>query len=293
MRMAILLVAALLLLPLAGVATANVTGNPYADGWTFGGNSLSNGVYVRETANYGFDTYSTLINILAGSNLEISDGDNSWIEGDTVLGIGGRFADITASEAGWSAFDGVGVNSILGEDTKFVAKFGTSGSTFAASTIAPDDGNGLGSLSSNGGLGAVQVRTSGWFYGYTHLPETETTWAGNSGQLMLLDKPTHISRNGAAAPDTDVARLMWIWNPTSGHVDSWEILLNVSLLDRLYPTFEGPTPGAGDKGIVAVQRRDGVYTDALVSIPQVPEPSSLLALMGGLGALLGFRRRRA
>ena len=293
MKNLFLVTAVLVLLCLGGIAQAAVTGNPLADGWTSGGNSLSNGVYVRDPANYGFETYAGLLAVSSGSNLEISDGANSWLVGDTVLGVGGRFANITASEAGWTAFTGNLVNSILGEDTKFVAKFGTSLASFAPSTIAPAAGTGLGSMGTNGGNGAVQVRTSGWFYGYTHLPETNTTWSGNSGQLMLLDKPTHIVRNGTAAPDADVARLMWIWNPTAGHVDSWEILLNTSQLRRLDPTFLGPDPSGGNKAIASVQRRDGVYTDALVTMPAVPEPSSIIALLGGLGSLLAIRRRRA
>jgi hypothetical protein len=267
------------------VWAGSITGSPILDGWTFGGNSLANGVYVGGTANYGFDTYSTVISVQAGSNLAISDGANSWLAGDTVLGVGGRFVNITAADAGWSAFTGNAVNRLLGIDgaaLKLQAKFGTDLATFSASTLAPVAGNGLGSLGSNGGLGAVQIRTSAWFYA----PD----WSAASGILQLLDKSSHIERNGATTTDADVARLMWIWD--TDHVDTWEILLNTSLLARLYPGLLAPA--AGDAVIMTVQNRDSSYTNALVTTEAVvPEPATLsLALLGGLGLALAWQRRK-
>ncbi len=286
----------LLAVLLAGTATlaGSITGSPIADGWLFGGNALSYGVYVNGTANYAFDTYSTVISIESGSNLDISDGTNSWLPGDTVLGVGGQFIDITAVDAGWPAFTGNTVNRYLydpdGADVKLQAKFGTDEATFSTSTLAPNAGNGLSSLGTNGGLGAVQIRTSAWFYA--------DDWNQRSGILQLLDKPTHIERGGMSAPDADVARLMWIWDDgdgTDGHVDTWEILLNISLLERLYPGLSGPAPG--DSVIMTVQNRDSSYTNGLVTTeapaPAVPEPATFgIALLGGLGLALAARRRK-
>jgi hypothetical protein len=270
----------------------SVTGNPAADGWTFNGNSMANGVYVRGSANYSYDTYIAAMNVQAGSNLTIDDGDNSWLADDTVLGVGGHFVDTTAGEAGWPSFTGNAVNLYLGgtdfgADVKLQAKFGTRTAvdvaSFAASTLAPDAGNGLGSFGTNGGTGAVQIRTSAYF--------AATDWSAGSGVLQLLKAANHIERNGTSTPDADVARLMWIWDPANQRVDTWEILLNTSLMDRLNPRFTGVTPAAEDLVLMTVQNRDGSYTDARVV--GVPEPCTLVFLGTlAIGLLVHARRRR-
>lgn len=83
---------------------------------------------------------------------------------------------------------------------------------------------------------------------------------------------------------------MWIWDPVNQCVNTWEILLNVSLMDRLDPTFTDGTPAPGNPILMTVQNRDSDYTDCLVN---VPEPGTLVLLvMAGLGALASARRRR-
>ncbi len=288
MKKLILATAAIALLCIGVAAQAGVTGNPLLDGWASGGNSLSNGVYVRNPANYGFDTFSALLTVTPGSTLAVDDGANSWLAGDTVLGVGGKYASITPGEAGWSAFTGGAVNSLWSgtQLIKIQGKFGTAASDFSASTVAPGAGNGAGSLGTNGKLGAVQIRSSAYF--------DAATWSAGSGTLMLLDKASHIERSGAAAPDTDVSRLIWNWDAGNARLGSWEILLNASLLDRLYPTLSGSSPAAGVNAILTVQNGDGAYTDALVTIPAaVPEPSSFIALGALVAPLLALKRRRA
>jgi hypothetical protein len=299
--------ACLLVIVLVGnTAPASVvTGNPVTDdGWTSGGNSLANDVYVRGNANYSYDTYSMVTTVQAASNLNISDGANSWLVGDTVLGVGGHFVDITAVQAGWTAFTGNTVNGLLGgadlgADTKLQVKFGTSVADFTTSTIAPNAGDGHGSFGTYAGLGAVQIRTSAWFYA--------ADWSAGSGVLQLLDKPEHIERNdpttpGPDSPDADVARLIWNWDAINDRVDTWEILLNASLLERLDPDFPGDTPDLGGLALMTVQNRDGVYTDALVRLgspsiasdpPAVPEPATFViwSLLGALGLAVGWRWR--
>lgn len=278
-----------------GVQASTVTGVPSSDaGWTMMGHSMENGVHVKGSANYGYNTYAAGFTVQAGSNLEITDANDSnldWLAGDTVLGVGGEFASITASEAGWGAFGGIGMNSLLPASSgpNLQAKFGTSDASWFSSTIAPASGDGN-SSSSNGG-GRVQVRTSGFFQTGTPNPgQTEPwTWDGNSGQLLVLDKDSHIDWDGASSqPSKYTARMIWDWDSNLGQVSSWQLLLNVSLLERNAPgDFTGIYPSIGDPAILTVQDGAGAYTDSLVNV--VPEPStlSLLALTG----LFALRRR--
>jgi hypothetical protein len=290
-----------LVIVLAGNAAmaSPITGNPATDGWISAGNSLENGVYVNGNANYGFNAYGMGCTIQSGSTLDIADGSFSWLPGDTVLGVGGVFQSITAAEAGWSAFSGGAVNSLLPAGNnpsalKLLAKFGTSLATWSTSTTAPGAGNGNGSSSSGGGR--VQVRTSGWF-GATTLTAGQTepwTWAGNSGQLLVLDKTDHIEWDGISPdpqPSKYAARMIWNYDAGVGHVSSWELLLDTSLLNRLLPGHL--LPSIGDMAILTVQNGDNNYTNALVTVAPVPEPGTLALLVtAGLTMLAYVWRHR-
>lgn len=261
-----------------GTAIANITGNPVVDGFTSAGNSLKNGIYVGGTANYGYNIYSSVISITTGSNLAISDGSYSWLAGDTVLAVGSQFANITAAEAGWGSFSGNAVNSILGDDTKLQVNFGTSLSKFSASTVAPGSGNGKGALGADGYGGAMQVRTSSAF--------DHTDWAADSGELLPLFSTSHMTRN-FTTKNVQTARLMWIWDAQTHHVGSWEILLNTTLVRRLNPSYSGPDPMEGNTAVLRVQQREGVFTDAIITIPE-PATISLLAI----GIVAALRKRK-
>lgn len=269
-----------------------ITGDPGADGWMAFGNSLSDGVYVKGDANYGYNTYSAGFMIETGSVLDISDGSLSWLAGDTVIGVGGEFQSIGAAAAGWSSFTGGAVNSKRSANTgpKLQAKFGTANATWTASSVAPGNGNGN-SSSSNGG-GRVQVRTSGYF--------DSGVWSTGSGTLHV-PTDSHVLWDGPIDPAEQVARLIWNWDSTNNLVESWEILLNVSLLDRLTASdYAGLFPAIGDMAILTVQDGDNSYTDALVQIARVgtsttsvPEPDSLFLFVACLiGLAVALRRRR-
>ncbi len=263
----------------------SVTGNPLADGWTYAGYSLEEGVYVRGAANYGFDVYSTTNTVTAGSNLHIDDGINSWLVGDTVLGVGGVFNSDT-SGLGWDV-TGTSVNSLLSHANgpKLQVKFGTADATWYASTLPPSSGDGSGSGSDGGAT--VQIRTSA----YLNISD----WSANDGTLLGLANPGHIDRYQGLDVDEYVARLIWTYDEQTGKPATWELLLNTSLLER---NFGGPVPQTGFLAIVTVQDTDNAYTDALVSIAAaqvVPLPAAAwagMALMGGIGAARTFRSRR-
>lgn len=266
----------------------SVTGNAATDGWTAGGNSLSSGTYVRGDANYDYDTYSTAMT--AGAGLVTGTGASDWNLGDSVVGVGGIFTSATPS---WT-ITGSAPNSLLttGAALKLQAKFGTSTANFAASSIAPNAGNGLGSFGTNGGSGAAQVRTTGY--------NSANDWLTGAG-ILTAPTSSHFERNESPANDDvtvdgDLNAARLIWNTDSnGLVTSWEILLDTSLLGRIDGAYSAPA--AGDLALMTVQNGDNGFTDALVSTPSaqaVPLPSAAysgLALLGSLG-LLGMKGRR-
>jgi hypothetical protein len=254
---------------------ASLTGNPAVDGWAPQGHSLAEGVYVRGSANYGFDTYTSTFIVDAAIQAAAGGG---WNVGDTVIGVGGVFNSTTS---GWTV-TGAAVNSALSNATgpKIQVKFGTDASVaipWSASTIAPDAGNGVGSLA-NGGDGSIQIRSSAY--------NTAADWAANDDALNTPSS-SHITRQGGSTPAADVARLIWNIDGGTGELSSWQILLNISLLGSL-----DPAPSPGSLAIMTVQNGDNAYTDALVEIPGgggvVPEPGTMavwamLALAGGAG----------
>ncbi len=289
---------------------ATITGNPVNDGWTKGGNSLANGTYIRGEGTFSFDIYSAAFTVEAGSNLDIAAGSYSWLPGDQIVGLGGKFVTTDATTAGWSAFqpnpyipsngDGVAVNDDVSSSSRPVAKFGTSTSNFTPSTTAPfQDGNGNGSLSApdgHGGDGAILARI------------TSNRNSGGAGQLGLPDRVDRYDAVGnlilstsSSAQVTDanfrnVARLMYTWSNefAAGHIGTWQFVINVSLLERVYPYNAYPQPG--DQANMSVQRGDNRFTDGLAAIPQaavVPEPASLaIWVLLGASAIFYHRRRR-
>jgi len=291
---------------------ATLSGDPSLDeGWVFHGNSLENGYYVRGAGNYAFDGYTTRFTVTDSSLFNLSGQDDpaflpyyettawikadarEWAAGDVVIGIGGVFQKVTAEEAGWDALSGTGANQAINGEYRFKlqAKIGAADSTWSISTIAPGAGNGSGSTAS-GGSAAFLVRTGGWY--------PLSVWENFEQTLLGVQQKSHLDH-----PDIglDAARIIWTWDAENHRVGSWELLLNVSLIeaDLRAAGFTGAIPGQlGDDVISSVQIASGAYTDALffVAAPPpivdpvepIPEPSILaLALLAGTGLVIWRR----
>jgi len=283
----IIAVAGLVVLLAASATYAvNVTGDPVADGWTFGGRSLAQGTYIRGAANMGFDIYTTGFTLCSGSNLL----DTNWVVGDQVLGIGGAINAITDPVAlGWSAITGPAVNSFWVQNLRIVSKFGTSPTAWGASTIAPDAGNGLGSMSGGkGGAGSVQVSTlSGRISNGTLTPG-----------VLFYSQDTDIYAPPYSEyfgdPEATVGKIIFtLGKPIAqgGELYSWESFLNVSRLAELISLTD--YPAVGDRGNQAIQWDDNVATDGMVVITApIPEPLTMAGLMLGIGSVLTYVRKR-
>lgn len=297
----IILISVVTLVMASAAFGSDVTGNPEADGWVFGGNSLENGVYVQSngSANYAYDIYTTNFQVTDSSVFDISDHgpgnldyddyyrvvpsgnplwDQStargWEVGDTVVAVGGVFKVITAEEAGWgvgSSFTGGGVNANLvpfADPLRYQAKFGTAAHTWNASTIAPNQGNGSGSTSA-GGTGTLLVRTTA----FLNLSGLKGTPLGElyGGEIMGLQQSNHVSPSGISV-GPDVARLIWVWDADNDHASSWQILINTTLV-AVDAVGAGLQTGVGDPIVTTIQRASGSnfgFTDGLVNVASPP-----------------------
>lgn len=261
------------------------TGDPVADGWAYGSNSLENGTYVRGDGNLGFDIYSTGLTLGAGSNLL----DANWQVGDTVLGIGGVINAIgNAAQLGWPSITGPTVNDNLSQSVRIVTKFGTSPTAWSASTIAPNAGNGAGSFSGGaGGDGTLLLATySPAADNGLHLHPSPDfgLMASLLGPDIVHEIPLLQRYDGGVVTTLASTAGKLIYTLDNNDVlSTWQVFVNVTLLQGY-----GIVPELGDRGIQTLQRSTGVYTDGLVGV--IPEPATLGLL--ALGAMSLLRRRR-
>jgi hypothetical protein len=271
-------------------ATA-ISGNPAADTWSFNGNSLNKNTYIRGGGTFSFDIYTNSFVVTAADTGLLAKG---WSVGDTVVGLGGVIVpnDMTAAHTGWST-DGVtpvansdnAVNVDLTTSVRIVSKFGVSPTSWSASTVKPNAGNGLGSGSAgDGGDGTIELTTN-----------VNDIANGNAGVLVNPANAVKDTFNGVSWVSTNLSDRsfgLYEFQMSGTLLSSWEMMLNATKLGSLYPYANIPLPG--DRLNQALQRSSNAvqFTDGLALAPAVPEPTSdLLILLGGIG-LLNIRRLR-
>lgn len=249
---------------LSGTAQAlPLTGNPIADGWSWQGNSLDLGTYIRSTSdkyaegNFLFGVYNNVFSLSSSDAATVNGG---WQAGDQIIGLG-------------AVMTGQYIYS-----PSLVAKFGSSTATFSASSTTTPPGDGNGSFSSGmAGVGGVQVDIN---YEFDSGPGTGTGTTVRPGLAGVLLAPDHVLYNGSH-PGNSLCDLLFFTNPcsigsdfarviadfaTNGSgqdiLNSFEIALNLSYLER---AGYAPLPAVNGKSDMAVQRFAGAYVDALVS----------------------------
>ena len=274
----------------AASSAAELTGSPVADGWTAAGaSSLDNGTYIRGSGNFAFDLYSTAYPLDPTSSLIAStaaDTGFEWLAGDQIIGMGGVVVPgEPAANYGWPNVSGDPINSNLTNSVRIVSKFGTSPTSWSASTTAPVPGNGNGSSSAGfGGVGALLIGTTGGI---------QQVVAANEGIYFI---PTTATQYRASETNVNgkAGRIMFDLDNGTTLLKTWETILNVSLLQRnagAYGFVGADYPQVGDRNNMVLQRSNSttLFTDAL--IVSVPEPAALTTLAVG-GLAIVTRRRR-
>jgi hypothetical protein len=264
-------------------SAVTITGNPSSDsGWAAAGNSLDAGTYIRLQGNFSYDTYYTNFVLQAGSPLL----GGGWNVGDSVLAMGGKIVpnSTLAADTGWATdgFTGNAVNSNISGSIRIVSKFGTSPTSWTASSVKPDLGNGLGSTSAgNGGDGAIVIAST----------VGDITLANANSIISASVQERYPSPTFTATGISGMGK--YIYNLDSGNLlSSWETFLNVSKLTLSLPGGS-EVPQAGDRYNQALQRSTNttLITDALIASQVVPEPSTWL--LAGVGvAMLGILKLR-
>lgn len=276
------------------------TGNPATDGWDLNGNSLSLGTFVYTNSHdynklFNFDVYSKSSHLVAGSSLLGS----GWLANDLVVGIGGVIH-----------------SGPLNSQVRILAKYGASDATFTASSFAPVNpipswspptppfyGDGIGNSSSSGTGGIVLETPQIWGGNPPNTPWFNPSGAGSvvtiDGSVWPTGDPNakaakvnrYVSQIGTDITSDGVMKLIYQVNG-SGLLSSFETYLNLSLLERK-GFLAHPAPG--DRFVLAIQDLSSDFTKATGKLSAVPEPSSLVLAVCGLGGLglVYVRRRRS
>jgi hypothetical protein len=88
-----------------------------------------------------------------------------------------------------------------------------------------------------------------------------------------------------------IGRMMDVQN--TGVVASWEVYLNITLLNSLYGGSYTDLANFGDRGLMTAQRGTSstTFTDAMIGTEAVPEPVTMVGLGSGIAALERNRKK--
>jgi hypothetical protein len=259
-------------------SAASFTGSPVADGWTSDGVSTNSGTYIRGAVDPGnlasddftFNVYST--------TFTLSSALGPFNSGDVLLGLGG------VNNSGF----------ILGP--RIVAKFGSSGANFSASTIATP-GNGNGSFPTNSGMGGVEVAFWYQFSGNVLSPSSQNggieypNTATNAQDLVLYN----VNNTGTTSNLNAYAAVIALFTLSGGKdvLTSWEAVVDVTALAASF----SQVPVSGGLADMALQETyagsPAGFTDALIPAV-IPEPSTyslVLLSVAAFGWAIARRRQ--
>jgi hypothetical protein len=258
----------------AGLGFAQIfTGDPSADAlWVSDGLSSSAGNYMLNAGNtsgaFSANVYSTAFALTPDSTLlgplGITDG---WTVGDTIVGVGGVFASTGNGDLTYDNANGT-VNLHL------VVKYGSPSATWALA--------GTGASLSLGGTGAVLLGV------------LQETISPTTGLTTPSDSPLYV--NSSAAQVTlpgggDEGQVLTLWS--GNKIVGFESFLDLTVLAADEPAANVQ---AGDKFVLDLQQGSGALQDSLGVLPSTlqttPEPSTYLLLLGGLGLLTFYTRRK-
>ena len=266
----------------AGMAFAQIfTGDPATDSlWVSDGLSSSAGNDMQNAGNaasFSANVYSTAFTLTPDSTLlgplGISDG---WSVGDTIVGVGGVFASTGNSSLTYSGTNGT-VNLHL------VVKYGSPTATWTLSGAGAAVG-GAGSLGL-GGSGAVLLGV------------TQET-ISSSGLTTPSDSPLYLDSSGNqdTLPGEGIeGQVLTLWS--GGQIVGFESFLDLNVLAAESASANIQTNvQTGDEFVLDLQQGKTVYQDSLGTLPSAlqttPEPSTYALLLGGLGLLTVYCRRK-
>jgi hypothetical protein len=283
-RVAALLLGAIFSATCGSVQAGVISGDPSSDGWSYVGNSLATGTFIRNAGGGStfFDVYSQSFIVDANSSLITGAPGTGWLAGDTIIGLGATLF----------SYNGATI----------FAKFGSSAALFQPDSngSASPAGDGKGSFSAgHGGFGSIQISNAA-------NPLSSGGALNNGGSVTRFpdvyvyngSSSVQVASGGAPAAIADVSRLAYLWNNSVNTLSSFEVFLNVSLAARLGDPL---APAPGDKFDLNVSNRSLQGTDAYgrsaAVSASVPEPASLtvwgLGLVGFTGMAWRKRKRSA